>query len=256
MTEQIKLPRVGYKTTTSDGSEYQFKGRQWRNIKTGRMADRATARELIVAFRTGKKPDRKSNKLKDINSGESLITNLDKLKRSKIERNARRSETWLKNKLQGKSIDPKHLKNQVRIGRMYMFIYDPKHKKTLPVYDIAPLVIPIQKYSDGFLGMNLHYLPPRLRIMLLNKLKQFSKGSGENRRLQLTYKMLKSASGMAEVKPTIKRYLYSHKKTQFAWIPPDEYEQAAFLPVQQFRDNNGRPVSSQKVYRDSKNNKW
>ena len=29
------------------------------------------------------------------------------------------------------------------IGKMYFFIYDPKHKDTLPMYDRFPLVFPI-----------------------------------------------------------------------------------------------------------------
>ena len=44
-------------------------------------------------------------------------------------------------------------------GRLNMFFYDPKFKKTLPYYDTFPLVLPLEPYSDGFLGINLHYLP-------------------------------------------------------------------------------------------------
>ena len=40
-----------------------------------------------------------------------------------------------------------------------MFVYDPKYKKTLPYYDTFPLVLPLERYSDGFLGLNFHYLP-------------------------------------------------------------------------------------------------
>ena len=249
------LPPIGTNATGTDANTYEFKGKQWRNTKNGRLATRAMARELIVAYRKGRKVPRAKNELVK-SKGESLITNLDKLKRSTIERNARRSEDWLKNKLSGKDINRKHLKNTVRIGRMYLYVYDPKTKETLPVYDISPLVIPIKMYGSGFLGINLHYLPPQLRIMLLNKLDQFSKGSGEQKRLQLSYALLRAASKLKEVKPCIKRYLYSHTKTQFVFIPPDEWNSAAFLPVQQFRDMNGNVVSSQKVYRDSRKNRW
>ena len=41
-------------------------------------------------------------------------------------------------------------------GRLNMFTYNPKHKKTLPYYDTFPLVLPIEKYPDGFLGINFH----------------------------------------------------------------------------------------------------
>ena len=59
-------------------------------------------------------------------------------------------------------------------GRMSLFFYDPKFKKTLPYYDTFPLVLPLEKYDDGFLGINLHYLPIPLRIRLLDRLVDFS----------------------------------------------------------------------------------
>ena len=49
-------------------------------------------------------------------------------------------------------------KDNTVIGRMYFFWYDPKLKDVLPVYDRFPMVFPIERYSDGFLGLNLHYL--------------------------------------------------------------------------------------------------
>lgn len=256
MANQQIIPPKDHQQTASDGGTYEFKGKQWRNIKNGRLATRSMARELIMAYRRTKKKTRKANELKADKPGESFVTNIDRLKRSTIERNARRSSDWLKNKLSGKDLNRKHLKSQVRIGRMYLFVYDAKHKDTLPVWDMNPLVIPIKLYGDGFLGMNLHYLAPKVRLQLLQKLEQFSKGTNESKRLKLTYQLLKGASNMKELKPTIHRYLYSHKRTQFAWIPPSEWEQAVWLPVARFRDSNGRVVSNQKVYRDSKSNRW
>ena len=40
-------------------------------------------------------------------------------------------------------------------GRLNMFIYDPKLKKKLPYYDTFPLVLPLENYNDGFLGIKL-----------------------------------------------------------------------------------------------------
>ena len=39
------------------------------------------------------------------------------------------------------------------IGKMYFFIYDPKHKDTLPMYDRFPLVFPIIKISSPAPGV-------------------------------------------------------------------------------------------------------
>ena len=52
------------------------------------------------------------------------------------------------------------------IGALYFFVYDPKTKADLPYYDRFPLVLPLKREPDGFLGLNLHYLPIPLRIKL------------------------------------------------------------------------------------------
>ena len=51
-------------------------------------------------------------------------------------------------------------------GDMYLYLYDPKTKDALPYYDTAPLVIPFRSAKGGFYGMNLHYLPPMMRMQL------------------------------------------------------------------------------------------
>ena len=58
---------------------------------------------------------------------------------------------------------------QAYLGNMYFFYYNPKHKKTLPWYDTFPLVFPVDLYPDGFLGLNFHYLNPKWRAMLLDR---------------------------------------------------------------------------------------
>jgi hypothetical protein len=55
---------------------------------------------------------------------------------------------------------------------MYFFIYDRKGKNELDYYDRFPLIIPLESYSDGFLGLNIHYLPMRYRIAFMRKLMQ------------------------------------------------------------------------------------
>ena len=41
-------------------------------------------------------------------------------------------------------------------GLLNMFFYDPKGRNTLPYYDTFPLVLPLEEYPDGFLGINFH----------------------------------------------------------------------------------------------------
>jgi hypothetical protein len=82
--------------------------------------------------------------------------------------------------------------NKPFVGKLNMFFYDPKFKKTLPYYDTFPLVLPIEKYSDGFLGINLHYLPIPLRIKLLDRLVDFSNNTqfDESTKLIVDYRKL------------------------------------------------------------------
>ena len=99
------------------------------------------------------------------------------LAKTGIEPRTREARDWLKSQV--KSLRPnrrtmmrdvENLRNKTMIGRMYFFFYDPKTKETLPYYDRFPLVLPVKRYIDGFLGLNLHYIHPKYRIILLDKL--------------------------------------------------------------------------------------
>ena len=136
--------------------------------------------------------------------------------------------------------------NKPFYGRMNMFFYDPKHKKTLPYYDTFPLVLPLEIYPDGFLGINFHYLPIPLRIKLLDKLVDYSNNTNfdESTKLVVDYSKLKSLS---IIKPTLHRYLAGQTKSQFRRIDADEFMVAALLPVQRFKK-----ASASAVWKDSR----
>jgi len=131
-------------------------------------------------------------------------------------------------------------------GRLNMFFYDPKLKTKLPYYDTFPLVLPLERYPDGFLGINFHYLPINLRIRLLDRMVDFSNNTefDESTTLDVDYTGVK---GIRLVKPTLKRYLSGRVKTNFRRIDADEFTVATLLPVQRFKK-----ASDQEVYRDSR----
>ena len=131
-------------------------------------------------------------------------------------------------------------------GRLNMFFYDPKLKAKLPYYDTFPLVLPLESYSDGFLGINFHYLPINLRIRLLDRMVDFSNNTkfDESTTLDVDYTGVK---GIRLVKPTLKRYLSGRVKTNFRRIDADEFTVATLLPVQRFSK-----ASAAEVYRDSR----
>lgn len=134
------------------------------------------------------------------------------------------------------------------IGGMYFFVYDPKLKNELPYYDRFPLVIPLKREADGFLGLNIHYLPIRYRVAFMRKLMPLAIFDDEDeiKRIRITYPLLDASSRLKEFRPCIKKYLYPHIKSRILKVDGKEWDIAMYLPVQQFRK---APVST--VWRES-----
>ena len=132
--------------------------------------------------------------------------------------------------------DRDRLTSKVLIGKMYHFFYDPKHKKTLPYYDRFPLIFPFKKVRGGFLGINLHYLPLRLRAKLMDELYTLSRDKryDENTRLRLSYNVLNGAAKYKYFKPCVKHYLTPHVKSRFLEIYAAEWDIALFPPTEKF----------------------
>jgi len=170
----------------------------------------------------------------------------------------RKSRDWFRNQARKTSITPRKLQSEaksqavgrVSMGRMYFFAYDPKTKKELPYYDRFPLIFPFKKAQGGFMGINLHYLPPRLRAKLMDALYGLvtNKKYDETTRLNLSYRVLNGAARFRFFKPTVKRYLTSQVKSRFIEVNAEQWDMALFLPVEQFSK-----ASKQKVWSDSRN---
>lgn len=131
-----------------------------------------------------------------------------------------------------------------RIGRMLMFFYDPKTKDTLPYYDRFPLVIMIEPTKDGFYGLNLHYLPLRLRAIFFDELMDRMNNTryDETTRFRLTYDLLKASRKMRLFQPCFKRYLHKHVVSKIVEVPPTEWEIALFIPSDDFVGQNRQSV--------------
>ena len=169
--------------------------------------------------------------------------------------NSRESLEWLRKKYA--SLKPstfteaKFLKDQDRrrknplVGRLYMFLYNPKTKEQLPYYDRFPLVFPYKKVPGGFYGLNLHYLPPKFRALLMDSLFQTLSNTrlDESTKLRISYKILDSSSKYRWFKPCVKHYLTNHLQSTLIYVDPSEWNLALFVPSEQFR-------------KDSKANVW
>jgi hypothetical protein len=128
------------------------------------------------------------------------------------------------------------LTSTIKPGNMYMYMYDPKFKDTLPFYDRFPLVFPFRVKGDRFWGINLHYLNLRQRAVLMDALYSITnnKKYDESTKLKISYEVLQAAARGKHYEPCVKQYLISHLKSQFMYIYPSEWDVATFLPVEKF----------------------
>ena len=159
---------------------------------------------------------------------------------SKLRKSGKEPYQWYRNRIkelgtpsQAQLIRDGKITGRVNFGALNMFIYDPKLKNKLPYYDTFPLVLPIEKYRDGFLGINFHYLPYALRARLLSRLDP-----------NANYSALKN---VRLVKPTLKRYLNTNVRSRFRKLEEEDFMTAIMLPVQRFRKS-----SASKVWSDSR----
>jgi hypothetical protein len=140
-------------------------------------------------------------------------------------------------------------KQRFRIGSLYMFFYNPKHRKTLPYYDAFPLAIMVGPAPDGFYGLNLHYLPPALRAKFFDQLLTITtnKRFDERTRFKLTYELLSGAQRFKLFKPCFKHYLTSQVQKPMSLVESSEWELSIYLPTERFKK-----AKNTKVWADSR----
>ena len=130
-------------------------------------------------------------------------------------------------------------------GCMYFFFYDPKLKNELPYYDRFPLTLILEKYNDGFLALNMHYLPFKWRVAFMSKLMPYGAARTKDEevaRLHITYDILKETRNLREFKPCLKRYLYDHMQSRILGVQPNEWDTALALPIQIFKGAKAKEV--------------
>ena len=175
---------------------------------------------------------------------------LDKLKTaiktSKAGAKARAAGDWFREKVKQagasakmKAVTPNQLLRRqpdanILLGKMFFYKYDPKFAKKLPYWDMYPLVFPFERAPGGFYGLNLHYIPPRDRAVLMDNLNQYASNNkyDQTTRLELSYRLLKR---YGRAVPCVKRYLGDRIVSQTVRIDADEWEVAIFLPVERFQ---------------------
>lgn len=152
--------------------------------------------------------------------------------------------------------DRNRLHKSPMLGNMYLFRYDPKGKETLPFYDTFPLIFPFAsgrttgRAGSGptFFGLNFHYLPLRLRARLMDALYLTVTNAKmpQNQKMKISYSILKSAAQFKYFKPCVKQYLFTHVRSDFFKVEPEEWDMALFLPLARFKK-----ATNEQVYKDS-----
>ena len=132
-------------------------------------------------------------------------------------------------------------------GKMYMFWYSPKGKKTLPYYDAFPLVILLDIGSDHMTGLNLHYLPIGLRQNLFYGMLNRVSGTKFNSKtfMKITYNYLNATSNLEGFRPCFKKYLTKQIRGKIVNVPAQEWEVAIHLPTSSFHKKDEAYVYSQ-----------
>ena len=153
-------------------------------------------------------------------------------------------------------VNPNALKIRGNLGDLYCYNYDPKYKdvmrkdregKTYPVlpyYDTFPLIMLVGYEKESFLGLNFHYLNPRYRALLLDRV---------NKKIGKGIVSFDKIAQIPQVAPAVHRYRFDHIKKRVIPIEESEQELAIFLPLERFRGQKRVPKTT--VWRNSRKNR-
>tara|TARA_Y100001937_G_scaffold77367_1_gene104951 strand:- start:801 stop:1391 length:591 start_codon:yes stop_codon:yes gene_type:complete len=191
----------------------------------------------------------------------SLLERFENQRPSEFKARSEESLIWLRDNMRGMRVNVDRFYKQSDFnktdryleGRMYSYFYDPKYAEVLPYYDIFPVTLILQLEKNGFMGLNLHYIPPRYRIALLDQLYRYAVKDDEDAddmqtRLRISWDILRSAAKLKWAKPCLKRYLTSHVVGPALEVTPDHWDTVAMLPLARFQKQGVR-----QVYTESRN---
>lgn len=203
------------------------------------MAQKKQLEEALKTAKRNNKTSEKTQEAKDFIRAKAKVAS----KENTLRKSKRRT------KLLG---DESKVATTIEYGHMYFYNYDPKYKDILPYYDKYPLVIPFDTYKGNIVGLNLHYLPPKLRAILLDAILDLTDGKSKKQQTKLTYDIVKSFSASSLAIPCIKQYIPSHITSNIIEIAKDEWNTVVFLPLANWDSKTGS-ANAGRVYTDSKN---
>jgi hypothetical protein len=98
--------------------------------------------------------------------------------------------------------------------------YDAKFKNK--VYDKTPLILVLRRSKGYVLGLNFHWLPVALRLILLKIILKMNKNNiKRGYPITITYQMLKPIITKMGMAPVIRLYIFNRISRRGLVIPPE-----------------------------------
>jgi len=186
---------------------------------------------------------------------ESFLSKVsDAVRGGTVGKEVKRSAKWFQDKIKGlkgevknrfsstnaakfyresEKINDAVFQKRASLGDLFCYYYNPKYRKTLPYYDMFPMIMLLSAEKETFLGINFHYLRPKWRAILLDRVTA-KIGGGLPKWNKLRQ--------IRQIAPTIKRYRYDHIMRKVVPIKEDEQEIAIFLPTERFKKSGKAKV--------------
>lgn len=150
---------------------------------------------------------------------------------------------WMNNAMKLKSASFKKSAEDAKFatsivpGKFYLYIYDPKFKKELPVYDMVPFVLVTSITKKGWYGINFHYMPALIRKKIFELLLEVAddKRIPDGRKQGMMWRRAQTIASMVGgdkyLNQSIKQYLDTHVRSRFLEIPKEDWAMTTFLPL-------------------------
>ena len=119
------------------------------------------------------------------------------------------------------------------VGRMVTYAYNAKDKTQ--VWDNTPLVIVLRRSKGYTLGLNFHWVPHKVRYILLEYiLKKNKKTIANNEPLNVSYAMVKDLIIKLKLRAVVRLYINKRISKRGVVIPYELMRKAIDLPAENF----------------------
>ena len=95
-------------------------------------------------------------------------------------------------------------------SKIYYYRYYPKTIGTIHIYDMYPLMIPLEIKGITMIGINLHWIPGPLRNKMVQVLVELRKKSINENMFRLWYRMIKQNPALSFALVAVRKYYLAH----------------------------------------------